>query len=854
MVGLVIVSHSRNLAAALVGLLKQVVTAEIPLAIAAGAGEDRSAFGTDAVEIMQAVESVFSEDGVVILMDLGSAVLSAEMAVELLPPEYAGKIRICPAPLVEGSLSAGVQIGLGSDLETVCREALQSLAPKIEHISGEQGAPAPAETASPPLADGQAQAVTLTLKNEHGLHARPAARFVQTANQYNAKIQVTNLTTGKGPVPAASLNAIATLGALHDHQIQVSASGPQAEQVLEALRQLVADNFGEQTGQSAPKPVPQAAARVKQEAAADLAEAGAENTWQAVPVSDGVALGPFYYYQPALPPIPQDKAQNIQQEKQRLDSALEQTRKVIEKRHQDLKGSLGEEQAAIFEAHMLILQDPDLRERVHQRIAAQQENAALAWSTVINQVAETYRSLPDPYQQQRAVDVMDIGGQVLFGLAGQGDPGQIVFQEPVILFAEEITPTETARLDLSSVLGILTVGGGPTSHSAILARSAGIPAVSGVPPALKRLPSGTLLAMDGFNGKIQVEPPAEVQQAVKAQREAWLAQRQRLIETSQQAAATRDGRRVEVFANVGNVNDGRAAVQNGAEGIGLLRTEFLYLTHATPPTEDEQVQALREIAAVMDGRAVTIRTLDVGGDKNLPYVDLPEEANPFLGVRAIRMAFQHPELFMTQLRAILRAGTMGGFRVMFPMIANLEEFRQARAMVEKAHHALQAAQVPHAWPIELGIMVEIPSAALLSQAFAREVDFFSIGTNDLTQYTLAAERGNPMLSGLSDALHPAVLRLMKEVAQAAHEAGKWAGVCGELAGDPQAAAILVGLGIDELSMNAGSIPLIKSVLRQVDLAEASALAGEALRQTCAEDVRSLAQAFIKKKEGLGSEA
>lgn len=839
MVGLVIVSHSRNLAEALVSLVKQVVAAEIPLAIAAGAGEDHSAFGTDAVEIMQAVESVFSEDGVVILMDLGSAVLSAEMAVELLPPEYAAKIRICPAPLVEGSLSAAVQIGLGSDLETVCREALQSLAPKIEHITGEQSTPAPAETASPPPDDGQAQSVTLTLKNEHGLHARPAARFVQTANQFNARIQVTNLTTGKGPVPAASLNAIATLGAVHDHQIEVSASGPQARQALDALRQLVEDNFGEQPGQAAPASMPQAAV--------PQTEPGAEGSWQAVPVSEGVALGPFYYYQPALPPIPQTKAANIQQEKQRLDSALDQTRRAIERRHQDLKGSLGAEQAAIFEAHMLILQDPELREQVYRRIEDQQENAALAWSTVINQVAERYRSLPDPYQQQRAVDVMDIGSQVLFGLAGQGDPGQISFQEPVILFAEEITPTETARMDLSSVLGIMTVGGGPTSHSAILARSAGIPAVSGAPPAMKHLSPGTLLAMDGFTGKILVDPPADVQQEVKAKRTAWLTQRQRLIETSQQAAATRDGRRVEVFANVGSVNDARAAVQNGAEGIGLLRTEFLFLTHATLPTEDEQVHALREIATLMEGRAVTIRTLDVGGDKNLPYVDLPVEANPFLGVRAIRMAFQHPELFMTQLRAVLRAGTMGGFRVMFPMIANLEEFRQARAMVEKAHHALQASQIPHAWPIEMGIMVEIPSAALLSREFAPEVDFFSIGTNDLTQYTLAAERGNPMLSGLSDALHPAVLRLIKQVAAAAHEAGKWAGVCGELAGDPQAAAILVGLGIDELSMNAGSIPLIKSILRQVNLAEASALAGEALRQTCAEDVRSLAQAFFKKK-------
>jgi phosphoenolpyruvate-protein phosphotransferase len=291
--------------------------------------------------------------------------------------------------------------------------------------------------------------------------------------------------------------------------------------------------------------------------------------------------------------------------------------------------------------------------------------------------------------------------------------------------------------------------------------------------------------------------------------------------------------------------DAKAAIQNGAEGVGLLRTEFLFLTRETPPLEDEQMLALRQIGETLEDRPVTVRTLDVGGDKDVPYIKLPAEANPFLGVRAIRMSLISPDLFMVQLRAILRAATGLQFRIMFPMVANLDEVRKARGWLEKAHQELLADHLPHAWPIETGIMVEIPSAALLSRTLAREVDFFSIGTNDLTQYTLAAERGNPLLAGLADALHPAVLRLIAEVAEAAHKEGKWVGVCGELAGDAQATAILIGLGVDELSMNPGSIPKIKAILRGIVTSEAQALADQALKAESSSDTRLLSRAFLK---------
>jgi phosphoenolpyruvate-protein phosphotransferase len=397
---------------------------------------------------------------------------------------------------------------------------------------------------------------------------------------------------------------------------------------------------------------------------------------------------------------------------------------------------------------------------------------------------------------------------------------------------------------MSKVLGLMTVGGGPTSHSAILARALGIPAVSGVSAALERLEPGTPVALDGFRGLVWINPDAEMQTTLSDRRQEWLTTRQRLLQTSQGQAKTQDGRRVEVFANIGSVADSHLAVQNGAEGVGLLRTEFLFLTRTTPPSEAEQLEALRGIGAAMGERPVTARTLDVGGDKEVPYVQLAEEANPFLGVRAIRLCLHDPDLFLPQLRAILQAGADSPYRIMFPMVANVDEVRQARAWLNKAHEALAAEGKAHAWPIETGIMVEIPSAALLSPALAKEVDFFSIGTNDLTQYTMAAERGNPMLAGLSDALHPAVLRLIDEVVKAAHAEGKWVGVCGELAGDPQAVPVLTGLGVDELSLTSAGIPRVKAIVRALSYSNAQILAQRVLQTESAPQARELAQHFL----------
>ena len=826
MVGLVIVSHSRALADALVGLLRQVASPDLPVAVAAGIGENRSEFGTDALEIMEAIQSVFAEQGVLVLMDLGSAVLSAKMALDFLPPEMAGKVEFCGAPLVEGAVAAAVQIGLGTDLASICREANAALAPKREQLGQEDST----STAPLPVPDATAESIILTLTNLHGLHARPAAKFVQTAARFAANVTVTDLTNGKGPVSARSLNAIATLGAVENHQICISASGEEARLVLAALKALIEDNFGEAPTES-----------ISQEKPADIHEIAAQGgAIKAVPISDGYALAALYKYQVQRPPIPTQPAENLEAEWTRLQAALESTSREVTQLARRMKQSIGSNEGAIFDAHLLILQDPDLIQQARIGIDERHENAAFAWNAAITAAAESYRTLDDPYLQQRAVDVEDVGTQVLFAMMNKKANGPIVFEEPVILYTADLTPTETSQLDMDKVLGIITGGGGPTSHSAILSRALGIPAVAGVGRMLDRQPSGSLTGLNGFTGEVWLDPSSEVQEELGTRRAEWLAGREELLKSSQQMAMTSEGQRVEVFANIGSVNDARAALQNGAEGVGLLRTEFLFLTRETAPSEEDQYLILREIFETMgEQRPVTTRTLDVGGDKELPYIQLPEEPNPYLGVRALRLSLAKPDLFQTQLRAILRAADGFPCRIMFPMVADVDEVRRARQSVEMAHASLHNEKKPHAWPVELGIMVEIPSAALLAPALAKEVDFFSIGTNDLTQYTLAAERGNPALSHLADGLHPSVLRLIGEVVQASHQAGKWTGICGELGGDPEATAILVGLGVDELSLNPAGIPRIKSILRDLTMEESRSLAQEALRCQTSAEVRQL---------------
>ncbi len=827
MVGIVIVSHSFALAEGVAELARQMGGPDVRIETAGGLDLPDHPIGTDAVMVMSAVERAWSPEGVLVLMDLGSAVLSAEMALELLPEGLRTGVMLCEAPLVEGAVAAAVTAKLGSPIAAVAREARGGLASKLAHL-GVDADPAATEPRGrdAPATDGHDAAATIriTVHNEHGLHARPAAHLVQVASAYDARVEVRNLTTSRGPADARSLNAVATLGVRRGHEIEVSASGPQAAEALEAVAALGARSFDEVAGPSddglsAPAPEP-----------------SANGDLRGFPASPGAAVGPVRHLllgtsEPVVRP-PGDAADELAA----LERAVEAARADIAEQHTSVAARAGAQEAEIFDAHLLFLQDAELLGPARGAVAGG-STAERAWLGAVERLAEVWDGLDDPYLRDRAADVRSVGDQVLAHLTGVASTPRI--DGTGVLVARTLSPAETAGLDPSVVLAIVTAEGGPTSHTAVLARSLGIPAVVGAGPALLDVMEGAPVGIDGSSGRVVVNPSAEVAAELTAAED-----RRRVLvrEARAQAAApavTTDGVTVEVAANVGATHEVAAALADGADGVGLFRTELLFLDRDRMPGEDEQASVYADAAATLEGRPILLRTLDVGADKPLPFLRRPAEENPYLGVRGIRLGLAEPEVLATQLRAIARTAAEHPVRVMFPMIGTIGELRAALDALDRARTAVVAAgHAPAREDLEVGIMVEVPAAALTAASLAPLVDFFSIGTNDLTQYALAADRGNEGVAGLTDALHPAVLRLIDAACRAATSAGRWVGVCGELAADPSATALLLGLGVRELSMASPMIGLVKQAVRATNVADARALAERSLTLPDAASVRA----------------
>jgi phosphocarrier protein FPr len=823
-VGIVIVSHSGTLAEGVRELAAEMAGPDVRIELAGGLVEE-GALGTDAVRVMEAIGRADTGDGVLVLMDLGSAVLSAETALDFLTPEQRESVLLCEAPLVEGAVAAAVAARLGQPLAEVAKEARGGLQGKVAQLgAGEPAAPGPAGTTAP-LEEGLT--LRLDIRNPLGLHARPAARFVQTAAGFDANVQVMNLTSGRGPASGSSLNGLATLGIRQGHEILVSAHGPQAAAALDALAALAKRDFDEQAAPAAP-----AAPLVPAAAPSDAGEA-----LTGLPGAPGIVSGPARHFRPLDPEIPTGSSSDPEAEWQALTRALDQVRTEIRAARDSVAARAGDYSAAIFDAHLLFLDDEALLGPARHAIFDDGKNAAEAWHQAAEAVAADYRALDDEYLQARADDLTGVARQVVAALTGVAATGTL--SASGIVVAADLTPADTASLDRELALGIATAAGSPTSHSAILARSLEIPAAVGLGEGLLSVPEGTELLVDGDAGTVHLEPDAEL----AAEYNRRLAEREQAVQSARAAAAepavTLDGRRIEVVANIGSPDDVPAAIENGAEGVGLLRTEFLFLERDSMPSEDEQVAAYTSIAKGLQGRPLILRTLDVGADKPLPYLPQRPEANPFLGVRGIRLALEQPELLEMQLRAVLRTAAEYPLKVMFPMVATLEEYRQAKAVLADVRAGLERAGAPTPDELDVGVMIEVPAAALSSEQFAPEVDFFSLGTNDLTQYTMAAERGNASVAGLADGLHPSVLRLIGTVAEAASGHGKWAGVCGELASDPVAVPLLVGLGIAELSANAPAIPAVKQAVRGIDSEAVRELAEHALELSSAAEVRKL---------------
>jgi phosphoenolpyruvate-protein phosphotransferase/dihydroxyacetone kinase phosphotransfer subunit len=826
-IGIVIVSHSAKLAEGVVELARNMGGADLSIQAAGGMNMEDSVLGTDPLRILKAIEQVYSEDGVLVLMDLGSAILSSEMALEMLPEEKRGKIFLCEAPIVEGAIAAAVQVRIGGSLLQVISEARGALIPKSTHLN----IIAPETNQSQATISHENRIVIqLTVKNMLGLHARPAARFVQTAGKFPQEaIFVSNLTTKNGPVNAKSINSVITLGVRQGHQIEVAGSGPNAQAALDAIKALAEDNFGDQETSTSSASI---------QSTSDVTIGDASSFLTGIAASTGIALGAAFLYRPSPPEIPQHQIENPAQEWERLLQSIAKTRAEIEADRRSAASRTNQDTAAIFEAHMMFLEDEALLLPTREKIFNEKQNAALAWQSAVDRVSVGLRNLEDSYLRARGKDVEDVGRQVLLNLLGI-NPAKLAMDKPGILIATDLTPAETSRFEADTVLGICTAFGGPTSHSAILARELGIPAVVGLGDGILTLQDGQRIILDGEGGKVFIDPNEELVNQYLIKAETLQEAKNKAHLERAMPATTRDGRAIEIAANIGSVAGAQIAVESGAEGVGLFRTEFLFLNRTTAPDEEEQVQVYRATAQALDGRPLIIRTLDAGGDKSIPYLNIEPETNPFLGWRAIRLCLSQPELFKTQLRAILRVAAEFPVKIMFPMIAISDELRRAKALLAEAQRELSARTEPYAKKVEIGIMVEIPSVAEMAEEFAREVDFFSIGTNDLTQYTFAADRTNPKVASLADACHPAVLRQIQRVVEAAQSNGIWVGVCGELAGDPDAIPILLGLGVDELSMSPPSIPIAKEIVRGWSVSQAQSLAAQALHLDSAETVRTL---------------
>ena len=685
----------------------------------------------------------------------------------------------------------------------------------IAGLSREAAQPTPEPEGAPPPPG--AHHVDAKIVGSAGMHARPATVFADLAGQFESDIRVqygTKIANGK------SMAAILKLGTPGGQTIRIIACGPDAEPALKALKEAVDSGLGdvEETREAiteADKWVP----------------VSGGHALTGVSASPGIAIGPVYQFQ-TTHILVEDKPQDPESEKLALKRAIAAANEQITDIYDQVSKQSGKGQAAIFRAHLALLNDAEIFQEVSTHVETG-HSAAWGWHHAIERRSMELKQIENERLAERAADLHDIGQRVLRLLAGAEHGAPRLPDHAVILVADDLTPSDTAQLDPKRILGLCTASGGPTAHTAIIARSLDIPCVVGAGAAVLEVDSERTCILDGSAGKLYIEPNAEDVESAKRFQVDLASRRNEEYATRYEPAVFTDGHRVEVVGNIGKAAEATAAVEAGAEGIGLMRTEFLFLERDTPPSEDEQYEAYSEMTRALNGLPLILRTLDIGGDKIASYISLAKEENPFLGVRGIRLCLRQPGIFLPQLRAIYRASTTGPIKIMFPMISTLEDLHEAKQVAEQVRQELG---VP---PVEIGIMVEVPSTVLMAAEFAKHVDFFSVGTNDLTQYTLAMDRMHAALAKNVDGLHPAILRMIDMTVRAAKGAGKWVGVCGGVAGDPLGAAILSGLGVAELSMSLPSIAAVKSSLRKIKLADAEKLARRALACSTAAEVRQL---------------
>ena len=683
--------------------------------------------------------------------------------------------------------------------------------------SGPAAKPSAAPTARP---EDLPNGFDIVIHNPHGLHARPATALAELAKSFESKIR---LRLDDRVADAKSLISLLKLGVENGSTLRVMADGPDADKALAALREAIESGLEDEA---------EAAAEAASTAAPGQPAIEYEGSVIAgVAASPGIAIGPICQFQRGKIVV-ETMAKDPAAEASKLRHALESAKRELNDLFDEVWKKAGPGKAAIFRAHVEFLEDPEMVDEARALID-KGHSAGWGWQQTFEARADMLAAMKDAVLSSRAVDLRDVGRRVLRLLATSVEDEPGLPDQPVILVADDLTPSDTARLDPAYALGLCTAAGGPTSHTAIIARSLDIPAVCGAGGSVLDLAEGRNAVLDGNSGLLVIKPTAADLEAARGVQRDLKAQREEERRACYQPAIMIDGARIEVVANISDPAEAEAAVNAGGEGVGLLRTEFLFLQRDSAPDEDEQAAAYTTMTKALNGLPIIIRTLDIGGDKEVPYMSMPAEDNPFLGERGIRLCLNRPELFRTQLRAIFRAAATGPVRIMYPMISTLDELTKAKAITEEVRLEMGAD------PVEIGIMIEVPSAVMMAEDFAREVDFFSIGTNDLTQYTLAMDRLHPVLAKQADGLHPAVLRMIDQTVRGAKAAGKWVGACGGIAGDPRGVVILTGLGVSELSVSIPSIAAVKAQIRGMTMDKTRKFAERALRCRDAAEVRAL---------------
>lgn len=832
MVGLVLVSHSRPLAEAAVDLIRRTVHSDLSIACSGGIGDKREELGTDAVEIQEAVTSVYSEEGVLVLMDMGSAILSAETAKDLLGFDQQDKIVLSSAPLVEGGIAAAVQAQLGSPILDVAKAARESLLPKQDHVQDS----IPVEDKGPSIVTSSgSEVLELTIENEHGLHLRPAATLIKTLAGFRGEVLIENLTAGRGPVAAKSLVDVTRLQIRQGDSVRFFICSPDPKPLMDSIRLLVANRFGESPQQTTPS--------------AEFAEEPKKSG--AFGVSRGIAIGHPAFLVSIPPEIPTYKVRTdseIASEISRLHLALKVSTDDFDTRVSRMQSSLRPMDLQVLEAQRMILRDPTILQEVEQKIRKERLNSAAAWhQTLARHIADQERA-DDPYFRARAADLREVERIALAHMIDTGEASTLQekpFTDGQILVCDELTPSLVEELTRFGISGVIQLQGGATSHGAILARAFNLPAIGGAQSYEQKIRTADTVAIDGAEGSLWIDPAPEMLARLTSTQQLEHSRLEEALKQSEQPAVTSDGVQVLVAANAGSAQDISNALRYGAESVGLFRSEFLFQHFNHEPDEEEQLNAYRG-AFGNDEKVlpITVRLLDVGADKPLKFLRSQKEANPFLGVRGIRLLFANPGFLRTHLRALLRLAESVPLKLLVPMITDVSEILDLKLRLDGLAHELRNQALPCRWPIPLGAMIETPAAALLIDQLIPHVDFVSIGTNDLTQYLLCAERGSPTLSTFADPLHPAVVRICENVIRKSRENGVEASVCGEAASDPDAIPILLGLGLREFSVTAAAIPATKSLIRKSSAGWISAqLASRIASFSAASDFRKFSRSL-----------